>query len=116
AAGMFGKLIVGEPPQTAPSDVIDLSQDPHEVGKPVGARGPEHITVDLETTEVVGRLDDGSTYKYWTFNDRVPGPFIRVREGDTVTVKLTNSPEATHIHSIDLHAVTGPGGGAAVTQ
>lgn len=116
AAGMFGKLIVGEPPATEASSVIDLSQDPHEVGKPVGARGPEHVTMNLETTEVVGRLDDGSTYKYWTFNNRVPGPFLRVRQGDTVTIDLANSPDATHIHSIDLHAVTGPGGGAAVTQ
>ncbi len=36
--------------------------------------------------------------------------------GDTVTVNLTNAKEASHIHSVDFHAVTGPGGGAAVTQ
>ena len=116
AAGMFGKLIVGDQQEQAASSAMDIVQDPTAVGKPVGKRGPEHITVDLETTEVVGQLASGTTYKYWTFNDKVPGPFIRVRVGDTVTVNLSNAKEASHIHSVDFHAVTGPGGGAAVTQ
>jgi len=116
AAGMFGKLIVGEPSESAESTALDIVQDPTAVGTPVGKRGPEHITVDLVTTEVVGQLANGTTYKYWTFNDKVPGPFIRVREGDTVTINMENAAESAHIHSIDLHAVTGPGGGAAVTQ
>jgi nitrite reductase (NO-forming) len=46
----------------------------------------------------------------------VPGPFLRVREGDTVQITLVNQTSAHNAHSIDLHAVTGPGGGAAVTQ
>ncbi|HWK69825.1 copper-containing nitrite reductase [Pollutimonas sp. M17] len=116
AAGMFGKLIVGEPQKAAESEALDIAQDPTAVGKPVGKRGPQTLTVDLETTEVVGQLASGSTYKYWTFNDKVPGPFIRVRVGDTVKVNLSNAKDASHIHSVDFHAVTGPGGGAAVTQ
>lgn len=116
AAGMFGKLIVGEPREQAVTREEDLSMDPNNVGEPVGERGPKNITVDLETTEVVGRLDDGSSYRFWTFNNTVPGPMIRVRVGDTVTVNMKNSDESVHIHSVDFHAVTGPGGGAAVTQ
>ena len=116
AAGMFGKLIVGEPPAVVESTALDVAQDPTAVGKPIGKRGPQKITIDLETTEVVGQLATGSTYKYWTFNNKVPGPFVRVRVGDTVTVNLSNAKEASHIHSVDFHAVTGPGGGAAVTQ
>ena len=46
----------------------------------------------------------------------MPGPFIRVRVGDTVEVHLKNSPDSTLIHSVDFHAATGPGGGAAATQ
>ena len=46
----------------------------------------------------------------------VPGPMLRVRVGDTVNINLKNAPESSHIHSVDFHAVTGPGGGAAVTQ
>src|SRR5690625_1460204 len=116
AAGMFGSLIVGEPQEQVASDAVDIVQDPTAVGTPVGNRGPEHVTVDLETTEVVGQLANGTTYKYWTFNDKVPGPLIRVREGDTVTINMANAEDSDHIHSIDLHAVTGPGGGADVTQ
>ncbi len=116
AAGMFGKLIVGDPQAQAQTQERDLSMDPHEVGDPVGKRGPKNVTVDIETTEVVGRLADGSSYKFWTFNNTVPGPMIRVRVGDTVTVNMKNADESAHIHSVDFHAVTGPGGGAAVTQ
>ncbi len=116
AAGMFGKLIVGDPQAPVESDALDISQDPTAVGEPIGKRAPKKITLDLETTEVIGRLANGSTYKYWTFNNKVPGPMIRIRVGDTVTVNVSNAKEATHIHSVDFHAVTGPGGGAAVTQ
>ncbi len=116
AAGMFGKLIVGSQKDKPVSEARDLSKDPREVGTPVGKRAPKAITVDLVTTEAEGKLDDGSTYRYWTFNDTVPGPFIRVRVGDTVTVNMKNATDSNHIHSVDFHAVTGPGGGAAVTQ
>src|SRR5690606_35388298 len=113
AAGMFGKLIVREPIQQAESQGLDIAQDPTAVGEPVGKVEPKHITIDLETTEVVGQLAEGSTYNYWTFNDKVPGPFLRIRVGDTVTVNVANAKDSSHIHSVDFHAVTGPGGGAA---
>jgi nitrite reductase (NO-forming) len=116
AAGMFGKLIVGEPQAAVKNDALDISQDPTMVGESVGKRAPKHVTLDLETTEVVGQLAQGSTYRYWTFNNKVPGPFVRIRVGDTVTVNVTNAKDSSHIHSVDFHAVTGPGGGAAVTQ
>lgn len=115
-AGMVGKIVVGEGvAQEAPKGA-DISRSPLEVGKPVGARGPQTLNVNLETTEVLGKLTDGSTYKYWTFNGKVPGPFIRVRVGDTVNVNLANDKDSHMIHSVDFHAVTGPGGGAAFTQ
>ncbi len=116
-AGMIGKIVVGGAKAAkAEPKGIDVAQDPTAVGKPVGKRGPQKLKVDLETTEVVGQLDDGTTYKYWTFNDKVPGPFIRVRVGDTVEVNMANHKDSQMIHSVDFHAVTGPGGGAAVTQ
>ncbi|GAB3449854.1 copper-containing nitrite reductase [Massilia solisilvae] len=116
AAGMIGKLIVGDAATEAKPQGVEISHDPRDVGTPVGARGPQHLKVNLDTTEVTGRLMDGSTYKYWTFNGKVPGPFIRVRVGDTVDVNLSNAADSHMIHSVDFHAVTGPGGGAAVTQ
>jgi nitrite reductase (NO-forming) len=115
-AGMIGKILVGEGAAIPKATGAEVSRSPMEVGQPVGARGPQSLTVNLETTEVLGQLADGTTYKYWTFNSKVPGPFIRVRVGDTVTVNMANAKDSHMIHSVDFHAVTGPGGGAAVTQ
>ena len=114
-AGMVGKLIVGDVKEEV-STALDVAKDPAEVGKPVGNRGPQHLTFDMLTTEVEGRLSDGSTYRYWTFDNTVPGPMLRVRQGDTVTINLKNADDSVNIHSVDFHSVTGPGGGAAVTQ
>lgn len=116
AAGMIGKMIVGEGEIASAPTGQEIAKDPTEVGEPVGDRAPKSMVVKLETTELVGQLADGSTYKYWTFNDTVPGPMIRARVGDEITVELTNAEDSDHIHSVDFHAVTGPGGGAAVTQ
>ncbi len=116
AAGMIGKIVVGNVVKKAGPKVAEVAANPMETGKPIGKRGPQKLTVNLETTEVVGQLADGTTYKYWTFNNKVPGPFLRVRVGDTVTVNMANSKDSKMIHSVDFHAVTGPGGGAAVTQ
>jgi len=115
AAGMFGKLIVGDVVETV-STAVDIARNPMDVGEPVGDRAPKHINYDLLTTEVEGKLSDGSTYRYWTFNNTVPGPLLRIRQGDSVTVNLKNAEDSINIHSVDFHAVIGPGGGAAVTQ
>jgi nitrite reductase (NO-forming) len=53
---------------------------------------------------------------FWTFGGAVPGNFIRVREGDMVELNLSNSPDSKLTHSIDLHAVNGPGGGAEASS
>jgi nitrite reductase (NO-forming) len=73
------------------------------------------VIVELETVEKVMRLADGVDYTFWTFGGDVPGQFIRVREGDLVEFHLKNHPHSKLPHNIDLHAVTGPGGGAAAT-
>ncbi len=44
--------------------------------------------------ELEGRLAEGTTFGYWTFNGKVPGPFVRVRVGDTVDVHLKNSADS----------------------
>ncbi|RPI75690.1 MAG: nitrite reductase, copper-containing [Ignavibacteriales bacterium] len=82
------------------------------VPQPITRNHPAKVIVDLETTEVVKRLADGVEYVFWTFGGDVPGKFIRVKEGDEVVFNLHNSPNSKMPHNIDLHAVTGPGGGA----
>ena len=95
---------------------ISIVRDPTELPAPIGSRGPKRVRVDLETIEVTGNLADGATYRYWTFNQKVPGPFIRVRVGDTVEVRLKNHDDSIMMHNVDFHAVTGPGGGAKATD
>jgi nitrite reductase (NO-forming) len=73
------------------------------------------VIVELETVEKVMRLADGVDYTFWTFGGQVPGNFVRVREGDLVELHLKNHHNSSVPHNIDLHAVTGPGGGAAAT-
>jgi nitrite reductase (NO-forming) len=83
---------------------------------PTGRTEPAYVKFDLTTEKVTAQMADGVAYEYWTFNGTVPGPMLRVREGDTVEIDLHNAPDAGVTHSIDLHSVTGPGGGAKVMQ
>ena len=76
---------------------------------------PTRVVVDLEVVEKEMEITDGTTYKFWTFGGTMPGRFIRVREGDRVVMNLTNAADSEFPHNIDLHAVTGPGGGAAAS-
>lgn len=90
------------------------------VPPPTNRREPQVVKVALETTEVEGVLKENESgiptkYIFWTYNDHVPGPFIRVRQGDTLELTITNSVNSMHTHNVDFHAVTGPGGGASIT-
>lgn len=88
---------------------------PPEVPPVITRSSPAKVTVELEVLEKVGKLADGVEYTFWTFGGSVPGKFIRIREGDTVEFYLANHQNNKLPHNIDLHAVTGPGGGAAST-
>jgi nitrite reductase (NO-forming) len=87
-----------------------------QIVPPLDRATPAYVKFDLTTEKVTAKLADGVAYDYWTFNGTVPGPMLRVREGDTVEIDLHNAADAGVTHSIDLHAVTGPGGGAKVMQ
>lgn len=141
-----------------PVTVKDISHLADDLPPPIARKENQKVVVELETKEVVAELAPGVTYEYWTYNGTVPGPFIRVREGDTVEVRLRHahdnhqgSAKSNHSfainvfpfqavsahgsdetadsheasehekaghakHSVDLHAVEGPGGGAVFTQ
>jgi nitrite reductase (NO-forming) len=115
-AGMEGRLLVGDVTEVEPAIGVNIVRDPADLPGPLGDRPPQFIQYEIETIEVEGQLADGTTFTYWTFDGTVPGPFLRVRVGDTVEVVMKNSADSSMTHSIDFHAVTGPGGGAAVTQ
>lgn len=99
----------------ATAAVADVIRDATDLPPPITRRNPETVRVHLDTVEVTGQLADGTTYHYWTFNGKVPGPFVRVRVGDTVEVTMKNAEDSVMMHNVDFHAVTGPGGGAGAT-
>lgn len=86
-----------------------------DVPPPIERDYAARVVVELETIEKTMRLADGVDYHFWTFNGTVPGSFIRVREGDLIEFHLKNHESSEFPHNIDLHAVTGPGGGAAAS-
>lgn len=99
------------PPQGEPIKAVLTS--PPQVPPPTGRTHPAKVIVELEVREVEKPIAEGVTYTFWTFGGTVPGSFIRVRQGDTVEFHLKNHPSSKMPHNIDLHGVTGPGGGAA---
>lgn len=114
-AGMWGKLIVGEPAAQGATGA-DIVRDPADVPPAVAEREPQTVRVELVAEEVVGQLADGAVMTYFTFNGTVPGPMLRVRVGDTVEVAFRNETSSQFPHSVDFHAATGPGGGAVYSN
>lgn len=121
---------------------LDIARNPNDVpSSPL----PDRATVTISAHEIAAYLapkgnaskwegPDSSghgedvKFRYFAFGGghpaqdqtpRVPGPFIRLRAGNTVTVRLDNTEKGhghdqREIHSIDLHAVVGKKGGGAV--
>lgn len=97
--------------------VADIGADPNAVpSKPQEPDADGIVRISLTAQEVISEVSPGIYFNYWTYNKQVPGPMLRIREGDTVELTLTNDPSSLHDHNIDLHAVTGPGGGAELTH
>jgi nitrite reductase (NO-forming) len=88
---------------------------PPMVPPPITRKHPAKVIVKLETVEKIGRMADGVEYVFWSFGGTVPGSFIRVRQNDEIEFHLSNHPDSKMPHNIDLHSVTGPGGGAAAS-
>lgn len=104
-AGDFGPPI-GQP-------IVAVLTSPPNVPPPIKRSYPAKVIVNLEVVEQEMPISEGVSYTFWTFGGTVPGSFIRVRQGDTVEFHLKNHPSSKMPHNIDLHGVTGPGGGAA---
>ena len=125
---LLGSLVLVSAATAAESKVSKISGDfgppqgpaihavltsPPNVPPPIHRNFPAKIIVDLEVVEKEMAISEGVKYMFWTFGGTVPGSFIRVRQGDTVEFHLKNNPANKMPHNIDLHGVTGPGGGAA---
>lgn len=107
--GAAGEFVNGR--EDLPVVEAELTFAPN-VPPPIQRDYPVRLVVNLETTVVVGKLSQQYKYEFWTFNGKVPGPFIRARVGDVMQINYTNKDENGVGHNIDFHGVTGPGGGA----
>jgi nitrite reductase (NO-forming) len=94
---------------------VAVLTDAPQVPPAITRRHATKVIVNLDVIEKVVEIADSVRYPVWTFGGSVPGKFIRVREGDLVELHLRNAKNSMMPHNIDLHAVTGPGGGASVS-
>lgn len=110
-------ILAGNLPANADVLSVDsVTKDPTDLPPPLSRKQSTSVTVDLTTKEVLADIDgSGAKAWVWTYDGTIPGPMIRVMEGDTVTVNLTNDAASAKSHNIDLHAAMAPGGGAVAT-
>ncbi len=112
---------VGKAGDFTPASMLNIptvqrvAADPTDIPGPIKRRKPKIHEITLESREVIAEIEDGVKFKYLTYNGQVPGPMVRVRQGDTVILTHKNLSENTMIHNVDFHAVYGPGGGAEAT-
>lgn len=106
-----------------------VAADPARLPPPIRRDHPIHHRIVLETYDVVAEIRPGTTFRFMTFGGQIPGPMIRVRQGDTITLTLANKDSTQGMaggrnmssgmdmmrHSIDMHAIYGTGGGAMAT-
>jgi nitrite reductase (NO-forming) len=111
AADLIVRPVRPADPEVLSQEEAVLTSAPN-VPPPIKRKHSAKVIVHLEVQEVTKRLADGVEYTFWTFGGDVPGKFIRIRVGDDVEFHLNNAPDSKLPHNIDLHAVTGPGGGA----
>ncbi len=105
---------VGQPAATsAPARVC---ADPTHLPPPIHRRTAMHHAITLDVKEVVAEIAPGATFRFMTFGGQVPGPMIRVRQGDTITLTLRSAVDSLMIHNVDMHAIYGTGGGAPDTM
>ncbi|MDO8863636.1 multicopper oxidase domain-containing protein [Haliea sp. E1-2-M8] len=65
----------------------------------------ETIKVDMTVKEVDVVVDNaGTTQAMWTYNGTIPGPLVRVKQGDVVDFTLLNHADNEQSHSMDFHA------------
>lgn len=96
--------------------IDEVGWDASDIPAPLTRTRPEKVEFVIETEEVIAEIEDGTTFELWTYNGKVPGPMLRVMEGDDVVIHLDNHETSLMPHSIDFHAATGPGGGAVYLQ
>lgn len=96
--------------------VSRVAADPTNIPSPISRNTPKSHDLTFEVQEVTAEIEPGVTFNFMTYNGQIPGPMIRVRQGDTINLTFKNPSENRLPHNVDFHAVYGPGGGAVNTM
>ena len=112
-AGPFKTQEAQAEPQELPVIEAALGTAPN-VPPPTNRDHEARVIVRLEAKEYRRELSKGVEYDFWGYNGQVPGPFVRVREGDTIEFHFKNSSDSKNTHTVDFHSMTGPCGAACV--
>lgn len=83
-----------------------------------GSHTVREFTLVVEENKTIPISDLGHTSNGWTFNGTIPGPTMRMTEGDLVRIEVINSENNAQAHSLHMHSVhssdmdgvEGPGG------
>ena len=113
SGGLSGSVQAQEATKDLPVVEAPLVFAP-KVPPPINRNTPARVIVRLESTEFRAEISKGTEYDYWGYNGHVPGPFVRVREGDTIEFHFKNSESSKNTHTIDYHSMTGPCGAACI--
>ncbi len=104
------------PPSRRKRPLVDrVAANPTEIPGPIRRSKPRNHRLRLTTREVRAEIEAGFTFDYMPYNEQVPGPLIRVRQGDRIHLTFENPSESRWPHNVDFHAVYGPGGGSVAT-
>lgn len=112
----FGKIVEFFLNRDQFERVDSVGADPNAVPSLTKPDQDGVVRVSLVAQEVIAEVAPGIYFNFWTYNKQVPGPMLHIKEGDTVEISLSNHASSLHEHNIDLHAVTGPGGGAQFSR
>jgi nitrite reductase (NO-forming) len=102
-------------PKAKSVDTDRVAADPTDIPDPIDRSEPREHDITLTVEEVTAEIEPGVTFDYMTYDGQVPGPMVRVRQGDTVNLTFENPEDSDLPHNVDYHAVYGPGGGADAT-
>ncbi|MCL6523892.1 MAG: nitrite reductase, copper-containing [Thermoflavifilum sp.] len=95
-----------------PTHLPRVAADPSKLPPSPTYNSPQVHEVHLTVEETLAELKKGVIFRFMPFNGQVPGPMIRVRQGDTIDLHFTSSKKNKYPHNIDFHSVYGTGGGA----
>ncbi len=116
AAAEAGAAATAAPTPAQPANNIRVAADPTAIPGPVDWTEPKRHQIAMDVVEVITEIEPGVTFTYMTFGGQIPGPMIRVRQGDTIEFSLSNLPPNIMPHNIDFHAIYGTGGGSEATM